>query len=347
MISVFFLTALYGWEEEFIFERAPFAACHASTVVELKSGGLMAAWFGGSEEGTPDVAIWGSIKPRGGKWSVPVELAREEKVASYNPVLFYTRDNRLWLYYKFGLSPDRWSAARRYSTDDGKTWQKGEYLPAGLVGPVRSKPLVLGSGIIVAGSSVESYRTWAVWIERSLDNGRTWSKFGPVVPDETRAEPVEGAVPPQVYGSADWDRTKGIIEPSLVSLGGRKLRFYARSTSRIGRICVADSNDNGATWTHAHSIELPNPNSAVDGVTLRDGRIVLAYNASDKRRTPLVLAISKDGERFTQFATLESDPGEYSYPALIAGSDGALHVTYTWNRKRIKYVHITVPEIPR
>lgn len=321
---------------------------HASTIVELKNGGLMAAWFGGSEEGAPDAAIWGSVKrASNGGWSAPVELAREEKVATYNPVLFYTRDSRLWLYYKFGLSPDRWSAARKYSTDDGKSWSPTEYLPAGLIGPVRSKPLVLGSGIIIAGSSVESYRTWAVWIERSLDNGRTWSKFGPIVPDETRAEPVEGVSPPQVYGSADWDRTKGIIEPSVVVLDGRKLRFYARSTSRIGKICVADSRDNGATWTHAHPIDLPNPNSAVDAVTLRDGRVVLAYNPSDKKRTPLALAVSRDGEKFTQFATLELDPGEFSYPALIQGADGTLHVTYTWNRKRIKYVRIPVGDVPK
>ena len=36
---------------------AGFAQCHASTVVELKAGGLMAAWFGGTREGAPDVAI--------------------------------------------------------------------------------------------------------------------------------------------------------------------------------------------------------------------------------------------------------------------------------------------------
>jgi hypothetical protein len=38
----------------------PFAASHASTVVELKNGDLMSAWFGGTAEGKPDVAIWGA-----------------------------------------------------------------------------------------------------------------------------------------------------------------------------------------------------------------------------------------------------------------------------------------------
>ncbi|MEO8028681.1 MAG: exo-alpha-sialidase, partial [Bryobacteraceae bacterium] len=151
---------------EFIFETAPFASSHASTVVELRNGDLMASWFGGSAEGNPDVAIYGSRRTKAG-WSAPVELVREPNIPSYNPVLFHTKDGRLWLYYKFGPHPDNWTAGRMYSTDDGKTWSKPEHLPAGLYGPIRAKPLVMDDGTIVSGTSVESYRSWAVWIERS------------------------------------------------------------------------------------------------------------------------------------------------------------------------------------
>ena len=48
----------------------------ASTIVELRNGDLLAAWFGGSAEGNPDVAIWGSRRS-GGHWSAPVEMVRE------------------------------------------------------------------------------------------------------------------------------------------------------------------------------------------------------------------------------------------------------------------------------
>ncbi len=324
---------------EFIYETAPFPSCHASTVVELGNGDLLAAWFGGSDEGNADVAIWGSRRSRGG-WSAPVELARESKIATYNPVLFHTSDGRLWLYYKFGPSPERWTAARRYSNDDGKTWSPIEHLPAGLYGPIRAKPLVMADGTIVSGTSVESYRSWSCWIERSTDNGRTWSKFGPItVP--TNASATSGA-----SGPPEWSLTEGIIQPSVVSLGGKKLRLYARSTSRTGKICIADSSDGGVTWTQARPIDVPNPNSGIDAVTLRDGRVVLVYNHTDRGRTPLNLAVSKDGERFRMFKALENQPGEYSYPSMIQGKDGDLHITYTWNRRKIKYVRVALADVP-
>src|SRR5215472_16094454 len=175
-------------QKEFICTSAPFDSCHASTLVELRTGGLLAAWFGGMREGAPDVAIWASRRV-GNQWSAPFELLREPGVPTWNPVLFYTRDQRLWLYYKFGPSPDTWAAGRRWSADDGKTWSSPEHLPAGLYGPIRAKPLVLDDGTIVSGTSVESYHTWAAWIERSTDGGATWTRIEPItVPRDPIAE---------------------------------------------------------------------------------------------------------------------------------------------------------------
>ncbi len=337
-------------QTEFIFTSAPFASCHASTVVELRNGDLMSAWFGGSAEGHPDVGIWGSRRTGDG-WSAPVELAREPNIASYNPVLFYTKDQRLWLYYKFGAHPMSWTAGRRWSTDDGKTWSPVEHLPAGLYGPIRAKPLVMTDGTIVSGTSVESFRSWAAWIERSTNNGMTWAKFGPITVESTATtSTTAGDAPPDVPGSNDWQYTEGIIQPSVVSLGGKRLRLYARSTSRTGKICVADSSDAGITWTQARPIDVPNPNSGIDAVALKDGRVVprvvLVYNNTPRGRSPLNLAVSQDGEHFQMFHTLEDTRGEYSYPAMVQAKNGDLLITYTWQRKRIRFVRFPLSEIP-
>lgn len=338
---------------QFIFQpgSTPFPSSHASTIVELKDGDLMAAWFGGTHERAPDVAIWGSRCVRG-VWSAPVELAREPDVPEWNPVLFHTEDGTLWLYYKVGPSPDEWSARRMFSRDEGMTWTKPEQLPAGLLGPIRAKPLVLPDGTIVSGTSFEAYDTWAAWVERSTDGGKTWAKIGPITispavdeattpaPDPKPGDPGFGV---KSRGSRD---TVGIIQPSIVSLGGRHLRMYARSQTIASKIAVADSMDDGVTWTEARFLDLPNNNSGIDAVRLRDGRVVLIFNDTTRGRSPLNLAVSRDGEHFRIFATLEDSVGEFSYPALIQAANGDLLMTYTWNRKTIKFVRMPLREVP-
>jgi predicted neuraminidase len=340
---------------------------HASTVVELKDGDVMAAWFAGTKEGASDVAIYGARLHRG-TWSAPFELARASGVACWNPVLFYTqdghtRDGRLWLYYKYGTHPSTWKGARKSSFDEGRTWSAAENLPDDILGPIKDKPLILADGTIVSGSSVESDK-WNAWIERSTNDGRTWTKFGPIsvpesldIPDAAEktagaeAERASAEPPPsgpgvhtKLYPPAKT--TIGIIQPSVVLLGGRHLRFYARSHTRAARIAVADSMDDGVTWTQARFLDLPNPNSGIDAVRLRDGRIVLAFNNSYDARTPLNLAVSRDGEHFTVFKTLEDGPGQYSYPAIIQAANGDLLITYSWRRKTIKFIRLPLREVP-
>jgi len=329
---------------EFVYDQAPFPSCHASTIVETSPGEFLAAWFGGSAEGRPDVAIWAARRGPGG-WSAPFELAREPETPAYNPVLFFSADKVLWMYYKFGPGPSQWTAGRRQSRDGGAHWSAIEHLPAGIYGPIKNKPLVLAGGVIVSGTSVESYRSWACWVERSTDNGLTWTRHGPITVRGASTGPgVAG--PAAVPGSDEWRRTTGIIQPAIVRLRDGRLRMFVRATQDIGRICYADSSDAGITWTDARPTSLPNPNSGIDAVGLRDGRIVLAYNHTTHGRTPLNLAVSRDGDAWKMFLTLESEPGEFSYPAIIQSADGALHITYTWKRRKIKHVEVPLQDIP-
>lgn len=327
----------YDLSKEFIYDQAPFPSAHASTLVDVGHGEYLAAWFGGTAEGRPDVAIWYARRTAKG-WSKPEEIVREKGVPCWNPVFFHAKNGRLWMYYKFGPTVREWTAGRRYSDDEGKTWSEPEHLPAGVYGPIRTKPLVLDDGTIISGSSVESYGSWAAWVERSTDGGATWTRTGPITLPELRTvHPVKEGE--SVSGV-------GLIQPSVISLGKQHLRLYMRSSQQVGKICISDSVDGGRTWSDARRLDIPNPNSGIDVIRLKDSRIILIYNDTPSGRSPLNLAVSTDGEHFRDFATLESDPGEYSYPALIQGGDGDLHMTYTFNRKKIRYAVFPLGSIP-
>ena len=94
--------------------------------------------------------------------------------------------------------------------------------------------------------------------------------------------------------------------------------------------------------------DLPNPNSGTDAVTLQDGRQLLIYNHTTregeepKNRNMLNLAVSDDGINWNPVMTLENEPIKdgYAYPAIIQSEDGPVHITYTFNRRSIKYVVI-------
>lgn len=342
------LAQVSGITKQDVFTQAPFPSCHASTVVELKNGDWMAAWFGGSAEGKPDVAIWGARHTAAG-WSVPTLLVREPQIASWNPVLFYTRDGRLWLYYKFGPVAAGWTGARMVSTDDGQTWSKPEHLPAGILGPIRAKPYVAPDGTVISGSSIESYHAWAAWIERSTDGGETFAKEGPfTLSDSVITSLATPGEADKEIGKLGPEQTTGLIQPTVVALHGRHLRFYARSSFNIGRVVVSDSMDGGKTWSAPRPLDVPNPNSGIDVVVLRDGRVVLIYNPTNEGRSPLALAVSSDGIHFHRFFTLEDTPGqEFSYPALIQLHNEDLLATYTWHRTRIREALIPLSVVPR
>jgi predicted neuraminidase len=110
--------------------------------------------------------------------------------------------------------------------------------------------------------------------------------------------------------------------------------------STVSKILTSWSEDNGRTWSELTSISLPNPNSGIDAVTLKDGRHLLIYNHLTKGRYSLNAAISDNGLEWNAAALLENEKQgtEFSYPAVIQTNDGLVHITYTWNRKQIKHV---------
>jgi predicted neuraminidase len=307
---------------EFIFEKAPFMQCHASTIAETPDHTLVAAWFGGTRERNPDVSIW-LAQLTNGHWSAPVEVASgiqrevnsnggELRFPCWNPVLYQPRNGPLMLFYKVGPDPKHWWGLLTSSDDGGQTWNIPRRLPDGILGPIKNKPVELSNGSLLCPTSTENDH-WQVSFEITPDLGQTWRHIGPVVGEH-------------------WDA----IQPSVLQLADGNLLALCRSQQ--GRITETRSLDNGNTWSHLTATELPNPNSGIDAVTLSDGRQLLVYNHTEQGRSPLNVAVSNDGVAWHPVLVLENEPGEYSYPAVIQSADGRVHITYTWRREKIRHV---------
>jgi len=312
-------------KSEFIYQRAPFPACHASTIAQTRTG-VIAAWFGGTGERNPDVGIWVSHLAKG-TWSVPVEVANgvqsaTNRFACWNPVLFQPKTGPLMLFYKVGPNPSTWWGMLTTSEDGGRTWSQPRRLPEGIAGPIKNKPVQLANGDILCPSSTEN-GGWRVHFERTSDLGKTWQ-----------------ATPPINDG-----KEIGAIQPSVLFHPGGKLQAIGRT--KQGKLFETWSADVGKTWSKMTLGQAPNPNSGIDAVTLKDGRHLLVYNPTTSGRSPLDVAISKDGVNWQSGLTLEDEPGkEFSYPAVIQTSDGLVHITYTWKRQRIKHAVINPEKFP-
>ena len=326
--------ALLSGELIYPLDAKPTAECHASTIAEI-SGGLVAAWFGGTYERHPDVGIWLSFYLKG-NWSKPVQVADgfqndSLRYPTWNPVLFKPANGPLMLFYKVGPSPSEWWGMLMTSEDEGRSWSTprrlGDHPAIGaLLGPVKNKPIQLKDGSILCPSSseveVKDKDKWRVHFEVTRDLGKTWEVIGPIN-----------------------DGVKyNAIQPSILSYADGRMQILCRT--REGVVAQSWSRDMGKSWGQLSATTLPNPNSGTDAVTLKDGRQLLVYNHTLRNgdfpsgRDMLNIGISTDGESWKTVMTLERQEGEFSYPAVIQTRDGRVHITYTYNRLSVKHLVI-------
>jgi predicted neuraminidase len=268
------------------FLPAPAVQNHAANLAVLPGGDLACVWFGGTQEGVPDISVWFS-RLSGDTWGEPVRLSGDDTRSEQNPVLTTAPDGDLWLLYtaQRAGNQDTAEVRQRVSSDGGTTWSPARTLfPASQDGGVfvRQPPVLLPSGrwllpifhcVATPGRAwVGDHDTSAVLV--SDDGGATWQERA--VPDST------GCVHMNVHRRADG---------SLLAL------FRSRWADHIYR---SVSGDGGWTWTAPEPTSLPNNNSSIQYVPLHDGTLALVYNHSSKenatgRRTSLYDEISDDG----------------------------------------------------
>ena len=199
------------------------------------------------------------------------------------------------------------------SVDRGRSFQLSRRLPEGILGPVRSKPLLQNDGSLLCPTSTEVGGDWRFHFE-ILDNGR-WN----------RVEPKE--------------QDRQVIQPTLLKHPSGKVQALYRS--KHGLIFQNESSDGGISWSPLETAGLPNNNAGIEALTLFDGRHLLLYSHLEKGRHALHLAVSQDGKQWRAAAVMEqSKNSEFSYPAMIQRKDGRVELTYTWNRTGIR--HFTI-----
>lgn len=302
-------------------------SCHASTVLPLADGTVLAAWFGGKKEKDDDVEIFVSRRDKNGVWSKPVSVSEGDDIAHWNPVLYQNEKGEILLFYKHGREIPDWVTKVVTLTPEGeKAGQPRELVPgdvSGGRGPVKNKCLKTSKGLLLAPASTERGGKWLPFIDVSKDDGISWQR-------------TEYMPRPKYKG-----RFVGLIQPTLWEDAQGLVHAFMRSDA--GAIYRSDSTDGGFTWSKPARTRLPNNNSGIDLTSDQNGRIWLVYNPVDVNwgvRHPLSLAYSKDnGKHFTEILVPEPGCGEFSYPAITTRSN-TLYITYTYKRKQIVFWQI-------
>jgi predicted neuraminidase len=330
-------------EQYFINPDTSSGMVHVGSICEMPDGALGTVWYGGTREGAKDVAIFFSKKHPGmnSPWSAPriivdrASATRElnryiRKVG--NPILFSGPGKKLWMIY-VTITVGGWSGSSlniKTSQDGGLSWTDSQRLTLSpffnISELVKAPPLSvnmtginenLDHFVVPIYHEFLGYFPEILWIAFSQENQEL------------------------IYEKSRMAGGTSFIQPSIVPLNAQSAAAFYRCRSKDRHIAVARTDDGGQTWSSPRFLDLPNPDSAVDGLPLLSkGSILLAFNDSRNNRETLKLAVSNGScLDWIRIYTLENSPDqEFSYPYMIRGRNGLIHLVYTWKRKRIKHV---------
>jgi predicted neuraminidase len=358
---------------------SPMIQNHASFLHMTDEGALICAWFGGTLEGKSDISIFASVLPEGSdQWGEPQRLSFDPDHSEQNPVLFAAPDGKLILFHTSQPSGNqdecriRLAEISRDACDPTKlTASEGQYLdlPRGCF--VRA-PLVVrddGAWLLPIFRCIQrpgqkwngSHDRAAVGI--SEDGGKTWRledidqstgcvHMSPVLIGENKLAAVfRRRQADSVYRteSGDGGRTWSAPQATDVPNNNSSIAAIRLQDGRIAMICNPTNAEMSADRRASLYDELGEEDDRPDANP--DGGCVPIWGVP---RAPVSVCISADGARsFSQRIVIENGPGtcmsnnsidghnkEMSYPWLLEGPDGSLHIAYTYYRRAIKYVRL-------
>ncbi len=332
---------LRGVEEAYLPAIAP--TSHAANLLALPSGDLLCFWYTGTGERHNGTSIAMSrLDHDSDQWTLPIIMAYQAGMANQNPVAFRLPNGRIWLCYnsqRHGSSEATATVDVLVSEDQGHTWTKPEPLFTQPGFYLRQPLVVFGrkwllpiyqeeSGSVSSSSAKNDYSI----VEVTQHEGKSWA--GCTVP-----------------------KSGGLVQMSVLNLSDRSLLAFFRS--RFGDWIYESHSTNGCDWSVPVPTSLPNNNSSIQAVKLKDGHIVIAYNnaqVSPVRGRPamgsrevLTVALSTDdgkswpwkrdvqaGNEPPHFYPCE-DP-EYSYPSITQSPSGKIEIAFSFRRETIKYM---------
>jgi predicted neuraminidase len=338
---------------------------HASMVVELPDGGLLACWFHGSGERTADdVVVRGARLARGARtWSTPFLMADTPGYPDTNATMFIDPKRRLWLMWPTILANEwhtalmKYRIATDYAGEGPPRWDVSEVLHV-TPGDAFARAVAADADRTLASGGVNEQMK--VYLERRKT--RAADKLSRRLGWMTRAHPyvLDGArliVPLYSDGfdfslmaiTDDWGATwrtstplvgPGNIQPTIARRTDGTLVAYMRDNGPPPkRLMISRSTDRGESWSPVEDTDRPNPGSGAEVLVLRNGNWVLIYNDLERDRHRLAVSLSADEGRtwpWTRYLERDEDPsaearrGQYHYPSIIQASDGTLHATYSY-----------------
>lgn len=300
---------------------------HPASITELVNGDLYLVYYGGQGEYAVDTGVFGARLKKGtGKWTRPHRIAHEPFRSLGNAVVWQAPNGIVWLFYVVRWG-ETWSTSRiqaKISSDGAESWSDSFVVSETEGEMVRGRPIVLDTGEYLL----------PIYHETGSDPERTGA-------DSTSRFLRYDAKTRQWKPGGEIRSPRGNIQPAVVQLTHDHLIAYCRrgggyEPTTDGWLVRSESFDGGKSWSEGRGSRFPNPNAAVDFLKLGSGNLLLVYNDSMNDRTPLTVALSRDGDKTWPIRrNLAVGPFDYAYPFAIQTRDGRIHVVYTSHERTI------------